>query len=152
MEMHDRMVRTAVLSDMNAIAELERQLFSDPWTEGMLSDCLCQNHYALSVYVDTLQTVRGYLISTHVAGEAELLRIGVDPVCRRQGIGRMLMDRFAQWCEERETPDVFLEVRQSNHPAIALYERFGLEIVGRRKNYYHNPDEDAALMAGRVAK
>ena len=59
MEMHDRMVRTAVLSDMSAIAELERQLFSDPWTEGMLSDCLCQNHYALSVYVDTLQTVRG---------------------------------------------------------------------------------------------
>ena len=87
-----------------------------------------------------------------MAGEAELLRIGVDPVCRRQGVGKMLMDRFAQWCEERETPDVFLEVRQSNHPAIALYERFGLEIVGRRKNYYHNPDEDAALMAGRVAK
>jgi len=152
MEILDRTVRTAVLSDMKAIAKLERQLFSDPWTEEMLADCLQQSHYALSIYVDEFQGVKGYLITTHVAGEAELLRIGVDPDCRRQGIGRILMDRFVQLCEERETPDVFLEVRQSNHPAISLYEQFGLEIVGKRKNYYRGPDEDAALMAGRVKK
>ena len=141
-----------ILLHLGLFAKLERQLFSDPWTEEMLADCLQQSHYALSIYVDEFQGVKGYLITTHVAGEAELLRIGVDPDCRRQGIGRILMDRFVQLCEERETPDVFLEVRQSNHPAISLYEQFGLEIVGKRKNYYRGPDEDAALMAGRVKK
>ena len=150
MEMHDRTVRTAVQSDVKSIVNLEGQLFSDAWTEGMLSDCLGQSHYALSVYVDEGQEIKGYLITTHVAGEAELLRIGVDPACRRQGIGRILMERFVLLCAKRETPDVFLEVRQSNHPAISLYEQFGLEIVGKRKNYYHDPEEDAALMAGRV--
>lgn len=165
-------LRAAERSDVAAIAKLEHQLFSDAWSESMLNGCLNQSHYAVTVCagrVDTLadgnctsdeagviceeqnlgsETVFGYLISTHVAGEAELLRIGVSPAFRRQGIGYLLMKAFAESCGERETPEAFLEVRVSNVPAISLYERFGFKTVGRRKNYYHQPDEDACLMAG----
>ena len=83
-----------------------------------------------------------------MAGEAELLRIGVEAARRRQGIGRILMETFVRLCAEQETPDAFLEVRESNRSAISLYEHFCFENVGRRKKYYHHPDEDAVLMAG----
>ena len=148
MEMRKQIVRTADTSDVKTIAALEKQLFSDAWTETMLADCLQQGHYVISVCEDELCSVNGYLITTHIAGEAELLRIGVDPAFRRQGIGRRLMEQLVKLCADRETPDVFLEVRQSNDSAISLYEQFGLTSVGRRKNYYHHPDEDAVLMAG----
>lgn len=149
MEMREKKVRAATEQDMSAVAGLERQLFSDAWSESMLTDCLGQEHYALTVCVDEMGAVVGYLISTHIVGEAELLRIGVAPECRRQGLGLLLMGQFVRLCVERETPDAFLEVRDSNLPAVSLYERFGFETVGRRKNYYHCPEEDARLMAGK---
>ena len=152
-------IRAAETVDMSAVAVLGKQLFSDAWSENMLMDCLTQKHYAVTVCtsggesvldmeaVSGADKVIGYLISTHVAGEAELLRIGVAPDWRRQGSGQLLMKRLFELCAERETPDIFLEVRASNAPAIALYERFGFSVVGKRKNYYHQPEEDACLMA-----
>lgn len=154
--------KAAEQSDISAIAKLEKKLFSDAWSESMLSDCLLQKHYVLMVCVsssegapDTETTtdfdnVIGYLISTHVAGEAELLRIGVAPEERRKGLGRGLMKAFVELCAGRETPDAFLEVRAGNVPAISLYEQFGFRAVGTRKKYYHHPEEDACLMAGTV--
>lgn len=149
MEINKITVRAATAQDVPALARLERQLFSDAWSESMLSDCLEQTHYSLTVGVRGNGDVVGYLISTHIAGEAELLRIGVDQGQRRQGIGRLLMECFTELCARRETPDAFLEVRRSNAGAISLYERFGFETVGKRKNYYHHPEEDALLMAGK---
>lgn len=143
-------VRMAVPSDVPEVAELEKALFSDAWSENMLNDCLMQSHYAVMVCIDENMSAIGYLITTHVAGEAELLRIGVDSARRRQGIGRILMEAFARLCAERKTPDAFLEVRESNQSAISLYEKFNFGIVGRRKNYYHHPNEDACLMACRI--
>lgn len=141
-------VRAAMPSDMPQLAALEKAFFSDAWSESMLSDCLLQSHYAVNVCADEDEKIVGYLISTHVAGEAELLRIGVEAARRRQGIGRILMETFVRLCAEQETPDAFLEVRESNRSAISLYEHFCFENVGRRKKYYHHPDEDAVLMAG----
>lgn len=154
-------VRTAEAEDMPAVAALEKQLFSDAWSENMLRDCLTQKHYAVTVCTSGEEpvldmepaagtgNVTGYLISTHVAGEAELLRIGVASDQRRQGIGQRLMKRLFELCEERHTPDIYLEVRASNDAAIALYGRSGFSVVGKRKNYYHQPEEDACLMACR---
>ena len=149
MERRKKIVRAATEQDVSAVAGLERQLFSDAWSESMLAECLGQEHYALTVCVDEMDFVVGYLISTHIVGEAELLRIGVTLECRRQGIGRLLMEQFSHLCAERETPDAYLEVRDSNQSAISLYEQFGFETVGKRKNYYHHPEEDARLMAGK---
>lgn len=143
-------VRDAVLSDIDKVAALEKELFSDAWSENMLTDCMQQSHYRVSVCVNELQEIVGYLISTHVAGEAELLRIGVRTEMRQRGLGSMLMAKLVQLCAKLQTPDVFLEVRESNESAISLYKRFGFETVGKRKNYYHHPEEDARLMHGNL--
>lgn len=143
-------IRIAERRDVPAIAVLEKDLFSDAWSETMLADCFLQSHYQILVCEEEKAGVVGYLISTHVADEAELLRIGVSPMMRRRGIGRSLMQEFAKVCNELETPNAFLEVRASNVEAIALYKNFGFEVTSTRKNYYHQPDEDACLMAGEM--
>ena len=155
-------IELANICDVSEIARLEEVLFSDPWSESMIGNCLEQKHYRVIVCLSRSESVSaeaglditaqkcvvGYLISIHVAGEAELLRIGVEPAAQRRGIGRLLMNVFAQHCAEAGTREVYLEVRASNRPAIALYEQFGFEAVGTRKKYYHHPEEDACLMAG----
>ncbi len=157
-------IRSAKLSDAAGIAALEEKLFSDAWSEKMIVDCLSKAYYCVMVCVDDPKTMLdseqngsadtprllGYLISTHIAGESELLRIGVDPEHRGLGNGSLLMRAFVQECEEGECPEAFLEVRASNVSAIRLYEKFGFTAVGKRKNYYHDPEEDACLMAGKM--
>lgn len=140
-------IRSAKPSDASWIAALEERLFSDAWSEKMIADCLSKAYYRVMVCVDSPRAM-GYLISTHIAGESELLRIGVDPEYRGLGNGSLLMRSFVQECEEGDCPDAFLEVRESNASAIRLYEKFGFTAVGKRKNYYHDPEEDACLMTG----
>lgn len=140
-------IRSAKPSDAAWIAALEERLFSDAWSEKMIADCLSKAYYRVMVCVDSPRAM-GYLISTHIAGESELLRIGVDPEYRGLGNGSLLMRSFVQECEEGDCPEAFLEVRASNASAIRLYEKFGFTAVGKRKNYYHDPEEDACLMAG----
>lgn len=130
------------------ITALESRLFSDAWSEKMIADCLSKAYYCVMVCENESGRVLGYLISTHLAGESEVLRIGVDPEYRGLGNGKLLMKAFVQECEEGNCPEAFLEVRASNDSAIHLYEKFGFAVIGTRKNYYHNPEEDACLMAG----
>ena len=141
-------IRNAKSSDAADVAALEARLFSDAWSEKMIADCLSKAYYCVMVCVDESDVILGYLISTHLAGESELLRIGVSPEYRSLGNGSLLMKAFIQECEEGECPEAFLEVRASNVSAIRLYEKFGFAVIGTRKNYYHNPEEDACLMAG----
>jgi len=144
-------LRIAEQADIAELAKLEMELFSDAWSEKMLMDCLSQKHYQILVAVDETACVAGYIISTHVADEAEVLRVGVSPMRRRRGIGRSLLQGFVRLCDELGTPNAFLEVRASNGAAIALYEKSGFQVTGTRKNYYHQPDEDACLMAGEIS-
>ena len=141
-------IRSAMPSDVAPIAALEERLFSDAWSEKMILDCLSKAYYRVMACVEESGMILGYLISTYVAGESELLRIGVDPALRGLGNGSLLMKAFARECVERDCPKAFLEVRASNISAIRLYEKFGFVTIGTRKNYYHDPEEDACLMAG----
>lgn len=82
---------------------------------------------------------------SHVAGEAELLKIGVLPDLRKKGIARKLMDRAVNWCREHQVESFFLEVHEQNEPAIQLYMDYSFQQIARRKNYYHNPPGDALI-------
>jgi ribosomal-protein-alanine N-acetyltransferase len=84
----------------------------------------------------------GYLFVTQVMDTADIGNIAVSPEFRRQGIASLLLDTALNGMDA----DVFLEVRHSNTPAIALYEKYGFQPIGIRKNYYDNPREDAILM------
>ncbi len=91
----------------------------------------------------------GFALARVIADEAELLTLAVDPVARRQGLGRRLLAEFEETAQERGAARVFLEVSADNAAALALYTGTGYSESGRRRGYYRSPDGrriDAILM------
>jgi [ribosomal protein S18]-alanine N-acetyltransferase len=87
----------------------------------------------------------GFLVAAHIAPEWELENIAIAPGARRKGLGKLLLIALLSAARETNSESVFLEVRESNTAARALYEKAGFEQTGRRKSYYTNPVEDAVL-------
>jgi ribosomal-protein-alanine N-acetyltransferase len=83
--------------------------------------------------------------------ECELEFVLVPPQTRRQGIGRMLVDTILAWARELGASEIRLEVRESNAPALRLYEACGFVVAGRRPGYYADPAEDAVLMRRQIS-
>ncbi len=88
----------------------------------------------------------GYIVARETAGELHINNFAVRSSYRRRGIGAALLDRVLQEARRRKASAAFLEVRSSNHPAQALYEKSGFEAIARRANYYSDPREDAVVM------
>ncbi len=147
-----RQVRPLGPEDAQNVASLEREIFSDPWSfptvERAIEQACGENTSSLSYGAYGVWTegrLRGYFFSMAVAGEGELHRIAVSGDARREGLGSVLMDRFFRWLEECGCGTAFLEVREGNLPAAALYRKSGFVQYGRRRNYYREPEEDALL-------
>lgn len=128
------------------IAELERLCFSKPWSERMLADELDNPLASYIVAVGDNNQVLGYAGLTVVAGEGYIDNIAVRKEYRLQGIAQALLEVFLRFGEAHQLAFLTLEVRASNEPAKRLYLKHGFEQVGRRKNYYDQPTEDAILM------
>ncbi|HEX4634269.1 MAG TPA: ribosomal protein S18-alanine N-acetyltransferase, partial [Gemmatimonadales bacterium] len=94
--------------------------------------------------------VAGYLVARQMADEGEILNIGVDPKWRRCGVGRILVSAGLSHLHALGARQVFLEVRESNVAARALYERFAFTEVSRRAKYYRRPVEDAILLRAAI--
>lgn len=124
------------------IAQIERETFSDAWSENSVRGEL-QNDLALWLAAVDGETVAGYIGSQTVLGEADMLNLAVRPEYRRQGIGRRLVEELIS---RLDAHCLTLEVRLSNENAIRLYENLGFVQVGRRKNYYQKPREDALIL------
>ena len=127
------------------IAQLEKLCFSDPWSEKSVASEL-NNRLSLWLVALDGDTVAGYVGSQSVLDEADMMNIAVHPDYRRQGIGRDLVLALAEALQKKGIRGLMLEVRQSNAPAIALYEQLGFQQVGMRPNYYRNPKEDALIL------
>ena len=93
------------------------------------------------------EKVAGFLILSTVLDEAEILEVAVSEDLRRRGIASELMDEVSGWCAKNGILHIFLEVRESNFPALAYYKKYGFIENGLRKNYYRNPVENAVLMS-----
>lgn len=89
-------------------------------------------------------------MARQMADEGEILNVGVDPAYRRQGVGKALVSAGLELLRSRGARQVFLEVRESNVAARALYERFAFAEVSRRANYYRRPAEDAILLRAAI--
>ena len=127
------------------IEEIERKCFSRPWTVGQLrSQMRDAQHEFIAAVCDG--SVLGYVGLIYVLDEGYISNVAVHPDARRQGIGDALIDALAAKAAELELAFLTLEVRESNAPAIALYAKHGFHPVGKRKNYYDAPKEDAVLM------
>ena len=90
--------------------------------------------------------IAGYIIYSAVCDSADLLRVAVDAGSRRRGIGCKLMEAMIDDCKDRNVQSIFLEVRESNAAAIAMYEQFGFIKISTRKKYYDSPVEDGLVM------
>lgn len=127
------------------IAALEHEVFSNPWTLEMIQSSMTSDFDRVEV-LEKDGVFQGYVIYSVVCDSADLLRIAARPEYRRQGVGTVLMDRMIKACESAEVQNIFLEVRQSNAPAIGMYDRFGFKEISRRKRYYTSPVEDCIVM------
>ena len=127
------------------IEEIERECFSRPWTAEQLRSQMRDAQHEFIAAVDGGR-VLGYVGLMYVLDEGYISNVAVHPDARRQGIGDTLIDALAAKAAELELAFLTLEVRESNAPAIALYAKHGFHPVGKRKNYYEAPKEDAVLM------
>lgn len=129
---------------LEELEKLERICFSRPWSRKMLAEELENQCAAFLVAEDSVSgRVLGYAGLMVVADEGYITNVAVFPEYRRQGIAAQILQVFVQFAEANRLAFLTLEVRPSNAAAIALYQGFGFEEVGRRKNYYDLPKEDA---------
>ncbi len=124
---------------------IERQCFSDPWSEASFREALT-SPWTFGLVAQTARGVAGYLIGREVAGTGEVLNLAVAPGGRRRGVGGALLRGGLTALRRRKVEEVFLEVRESNHSAQALYLSHGFRPVGQRAAYYRNPKEDALVL------
>lgn len=139
--------------DVEALAELERRCHSHPWTLRHFADALADRK-TLRVFVlrrpheawELGRGIVGYCVVQVAAGEMHLHNLAIDPDARRKGLGRWLLREALAWGTAVGAEEVFLEVRQSNWAALALYRGAGFEAVSVRRGYYARPREDALLL------
>ena len=136
---------------LDDVAELERICFSTPWSRNMLAEELDNALSAFLVALDESGKVVGYAGLQVVLDEGYITNVAVRPECRRQGIAGKLLQVFLDFAQGNHLAFLTLEVRASNYDAIALYGSRGFRSVGRRKNYYEHPKEDAIIMTKEFA-
>lgn len=127
------------------VERLEQMCFSVPWTAEQLCSQLSDDRHVFLV-AERSGEVLGYVGLMYVLDEGYISNVAVSPECRRQGVGEALIAALARRAARLGLAFLTLEVRASNAPAICLYEKMNFRPVGRRKNYYQRPEEDAILM------
>ena len=130
---------------VSEIAELEKLCFSDPWSERSVASEL-NSPYSYWLVALEQDRVVGYVGSQSSFEEADMMNIAVHPDFRRLGIAERLVLALCDALAEKGVCALLLEVRASNEPAKALYDKLGFVQVGRRPNYYRNPKEDALIL------
>jgi [ribosomal protein S18]-alanine N-acetyltransferase len=136
-------IRPLAYSDLPRVIAVERRSFPTPWSLAMFVLELSKPSGVCLAALDG-ESLVGYLICSRYAQVWHLMNIAVDPALRRRGLARALLAAMLA----RAGPDepYTLEVRTSNAPAIALYERFGFRSAGTRPRYYQDTGEDAMIM------
>jgi ribosomal-protein-alanine N-acetyltransferase len=138
-------IRAAEPADAPRIAVLERECFPDPWSPAGVREALTLPT-ALGLVAEVAGVVEGYLLTRWVADTAEILNLAVAHAHRRAGIASVLLRAALEGLERLGVREVFLEVRQSNRPAQALYRDWGFRVAGMRPAYYRRPVEDALVL------
>ena len=136
--------------DVSQAAAIEKENFSLPWTEESFQQALEKKE---NIYLTALEgeQVVGYIGMWTVLDEGEITKVSVKKDRQGRHIGRRLLEILEQEGKKAGVASFFLEVRQSNAPAIHLYENCGFSVQGIRKNFYENPREDGILMEKKVA-
>jgi len=138
------------LADLDALMEIEDQSFAVPWSRASYEELWPLPNISIWVAKEAGALV-GYYLLQCVGDEAELHTYAVKPESRRRGIGEHLLRHMVEELKRRRVRRVFLQVRPSNAPARALYDKMGFAPVGIRRRYYRDNDEDAFVLRLEIA-
>ncbi len=139
-------IRPMVREDIPAVAALERESFSEPWSEKGFEDALPGRQNIFLAAVGKEGMIAGYIGLYGSFDEGEITNVAVAGEFRGQGVGFLLVERMKELASLQGIRQIFLEVRVSNEAARRLYGKAGFEACGLRKNFYREPVEDAILM------
>ena len=138
-----------VAEDVPGVVAIEAGLASAPhWTAQAYEAAIAPEGGVLrfALVAENEGDLVGFLVASLVEAEAELESVAVAESAQRQGVARMLLAALIAKLQEKDAEEVVLEVRASNHPALAFYERAGFSAAGLRRNYYREPVEDALIL------
>ena len=133
-------VINATEEHLSFLADMEARVFSDAWSGGALASHLLSPTSRTLLALSEEGHPIGYLLGSVIFPEGEVYRVAALPEARRMGVASALLCAFL-----REIPVCFLEVREGNASARALYEKHGFSLIGERKNYYKDPKENACI-------
>jgi ribosomal-protein-alanine N-acetyltransferase len=138
-------VRHATAADLPRMMEIAgRAVTAAQWNRRQYQQLFSAGRVVL--VVEEENQVVGFVVGSGAAGEWEIENIAITGAARRRGLGSRLLGEFLHHVRSSGGSGVFLEVRESNGPARALYEKWAFIEGGRRKGYYHNPHEDALIL------
>ena len=134
------------LADIDSVYQLESQCHSHPWSKNLFLSNFGKRYFN-HVLLDN-ERVIGYFVASSVAGEVTLMNIAIAPEKQGEGLGRKLLQFLIDFSRQNQEQEIWLEVRASNHAALALYNKQGFVEVDRRKDYYPctKGREDAIIM------
>lgn len=155
-------LRLATGADLEIIGAIERLSFSDPWSVDSLAAALALPHGRFFVAEardgvtvagarDGGARLVGYVVALFLGDEGEIADLAVAPEARRQGIAGRLLRRVMDEAMEAGIRALYLEVRESNSAARALYASHEFRMIGRRRAYYRRPPEDALVLRRELA-
>jgi ribosomal-protein-alanine N-acetyltransferase len=137
-------VRAAVPEDLEIVAKIEKEVFSEPWSLDGFKQALSSSDNVVLVISDETD-IYGYLVLYTSMDEGELMTIAVRPGFRGYGLADKLVKAMVEEGRRRGLVNIFLEVRKTNEAARSLYRKNGFIAVGERKNFYRFPTEDAII-------
>ncbi|HEY8794000.1 MAG TPA: ribosomal protein S18-alanine N-acetyltransferase [Gemmatimonadaceae bacterium] len=138
-------LRVAREADIDAVLAIEHASFGDPWNRSAFVELIDDPRVAFLI-ADAGGEVRGYIVAWFVLDEGEIGNLAVADVARRHGVGARLLDGAIAAVRAADVHSLYLEVRDSNAAARALYASRGFVEVGRRRDYYRRPKEDALVL------
>ena len=136
-------IRSMQASDLPQVMRIEALTFSNPWPE----DAFESSSFLDSYVICEDDILVGYVMYHNVIDESMMINFAVDPAYQKKGYGTALLKYTLDLLIEKKFRNFYLDVRASNLSAQSLYQKFGFKPVGRRKDYYTLPDEDAIVMA-----
>lgn len=139
-------IRDARVTDVASLAAIEIEAFSDPWPESAFRDILRMPSARATVAVDAHDVALAYCVLITAADQGEIANLAVAKRAHRQGLASHLLSDALEFAVAKNVVAVYLEVRESNAAARALYGAKDFREIGRRRGYYQRPPEDALVL------
>ena len=133
-------------SDLEEVLAIEKKSFADPWSRRLFRETLSFPHSVNFVMRGSEGALLGYINFYIIAQEAHMLNLAIHPSWRKKGFATRLLTHSIEQLKHQDAMHFFLDVREGNQDAIELYRKFGFEVIGKRKRYYSETNEDALVM------